>query len=151
MAKAVIIYGSTTGNTELMAGHVAIGMKEAGVDVSVLNVTDADSQVLKDYDIVVLGSSTWNEGLQEDFEPFYMEMEDISLNGKPAAAFGPGDSSFGDTFCEAVTMLEDRLRECGARIVTSSLRVDGDVEAAEGETREWGKQVASAAVRAGTL
>lgn len=145
MARAIIVYGSTTGNTELMAGHVAIGMKEAGADVTIKDVRDANIDELTGYDIVVLGSSTWNGGeLQEDFIDFYDDLEELPLEGTKAAAFGPGDSNH-ESFCAAVDMLEQRLRERGATLVAPSMKVDGDVEAVESETREWGKQVASRA------
>ena len=143
MPRAIIVYGSTTGSTEMLAGYVAKGMNEAGVDVTVLNVTDVDAEELLDYDIIFLGSSTWGEGeLQEDFIGFYEDMEGMSLKGKKAAAFGPGDSSY-DMFCEAVNLLEDRLHACGAKIVTPGLKIDGDVIAAEKAAEAWGKQVAA--------
>ncbi len=62
MADAVIVYGSTTGNTEQLAGYIADGMKEAGASVTVRNVTDMDADGLLKYDILVLGSSTWGDG-----------------------------------------------------------------------------------------
>ena len=143
MADAVIVYGSTTGNTEQLAGYIADGMKEAGASVTVRNVTDMDADGLLKYDILVLGSSTWGEGeLQDDFISFYDEMEGVSLDGKKAAAFGPGDSSY-DMFCEAVNLIENRLKECGADVMTPSLKVDGDVEAAEDQARQWGKHLAA--------
>ena len=142
MAKAVIIYGTTTGNTETLAGFVADGLEAAGMDVRVKNVADASPNDLLGYDVIVLGSSTWGNGeLQEDFIDFYDKMKDGFLSGKKAAAFGPGDSSY-DNFCIAVDMLESKLKECGAEIVVNSLKVDGDVEEAESQTQEWGKQVA---------
>ena len=145
MAKAIIAYGSTTGQTELMAGCIALGMKEAGADVTISSATDIDATALLGYDIVVLGSSTWN-GLQQEFEPLYEELEDVSLAGKNSAAFGSGDSSYGSAFCEAVDMIEQRLTDRGAKIVTPALKVDGPVEAVQERCREWGKRLASAAM-----
>ena len=38
-------------------------------------------------------------------------MANISLKGKKAAVFGPGDKkNHPDTFCKAVDLLEDRLK-----------------------------------------
>lgn len=143
MPRAIIVYGSTTGNTELLAGYVAQGMHDVGTDVTVMNVADVDVEELLDYDIVLLGSSTWGEGeLQDDFVGFYDDMEGLSLQGKKAAAFGPGDSSY-DMFCEAVNLLEDRLRQCGAKIVSQPLKIDGDVVAAEDAVKTWARQAAT--------
>lgn len=146
MPRAIIAYGSTTGNTELLAGYIAQGLREAKMDVTVLNVTEVDAGELLDYDFIFLGSSTWGEGdLQDDMIGFYDDLEGLSLREKKAAAFGPGDSSY-DMFCEAVNLLEDRLRECGAKIISQPLKVDGDVAAAEDAARQWGRQAATARV-----
>lgn len=142
MPKALVVYGSTTGNTEMLASYIADTMKEQGVDVRIGDVGDTDVEDLLNYDFILLGSSTWGEGaLQDDFQGFYDDMQGMSLRGKRAAAFGPGDSSYGH-FCEAVDLLEKKLRACGAEIIAPSLKIDGDVMASEDEAKEWAKQVA---------
>jgi len=144
MQRAIIIYGSTTGNTELLAGYIADGIKEAGMDVTIRDVVDVSVEDMQGYDVIFLGSSTWGEGdLQDDFVPFYEAMDGISLSGKKGAAFGPGDASY-DLFCEAVNLLEDRLRECDAAIIAPGLKIDGDVVAAEKAAAEWGRQAVTA-------
>ena len=144
MLKAIIVYGSTTGNTELLASYIGQGINKAGVNVTVRDVTDVDAEELVNYDIILLGSSTWGEGeLQDDFLAFYNDMDQITLRGKKAAAFGPGDSSY-ELFCEAVNLIEAQLRDCGATIIADGLKIDGDVINAEKEAIEWGKRVASA-------
>ena len=142
MAKALIVYGSTTGNTEMLASHIADTMKAEGVDVRIGNVADTDVEDLHRYDIILLGCSTWGDGeLQEDFISFYDDMEGLSLRGKRGAAFGVGESTY-EHFCEAVDMLEKRLKACGAEIIAQGLKIDGDVIAAEPEAEEWAKQIA---------
>jgi flavodoxin I len=125
---------------------VAAGLKQAGANVTVKNVTDAGVDELADYDAIVFGCSTWGEGeLQDDFIDFYDGMDGVSLEGKKAAVFGPGDSEdYPDTFCEAVDILEDALKNSGALIVTESFKVDGDVEPAFGDAEAWGSKVAEA-------
>lgn len=145
MANAIVVYGSTTGNTETLSGFIADALQDQGVDVTVQNVADTDVDELLEYDIIALGCSTWGEGeLQDDFIPFYDEMEGMSLAGKKGMAFGPGDSSY-DSFCAAVDILENRLRECGANIVVAGLKIDGDINAqAEDSARKWAKKAAMA-------
>jgi flavodoxin I len=141
MEKAIVVYGSTTGNTEQMASWITEML--AGLDyvVAMKNVTDASPGELADYDLILLGSSTWGEGeLQEDFEPFYEQMDDIGLKGKKAAVFGPGDSSY-ELFCKAVDMLEEKLSELEAEVVVEGLKVDGDVGLVKDEIRDWAKEV----------
>lgn len=144
MVKAILIYGSTIGNTEILSKSVEEGLKISDTEVTVKNVETANVEELKDYDVIILGCSTWGAGdLQDDFISFEEEMEKISLNGKKSAVFGPGDSDvYPDTFCDAVDILEKRLRNCGAEIIVDSLKIDGDVEPKCEEAREWGKKIA---------
>ena len=143
MVKAMLIYGSTIGNTEILSKSVEEGLKSSDVEVTVKNVETASTEELKDYDAIILGCSTWGEGeLQDDFISFEEEMSEIKLDGKKAAVFGPGDSeTYPDTFCDAVDILEKRLKNCGAEIVIDSLKIDGDVEPKCEEAKNWGKKI----------
>ena len=146
MAKAILIYGSTTGNTEELSGRVAAGLEQGGADVTVKDVADTGVDELVSYDAVVFGCSTWGDGeLQDDFIDFHADLDGASLDGKKAAVFGPGDSDdYPDTFCDAVGILEDALKKCGADIVAENLKIDGDVEPAFGDAEAWGSKVAGA-------
>lgn len=127
MSKAIVVFGSTTGNCEELAGIIANTAEDKGLDVVLKNVTEASVDELQDYDLILLGSSTWGDGeLQDDFYDFDAEMTNIRLDGKKVAVFGCGDSGM-DDFCGAVTLIESRAKECGATIVTESLRVDGAI------------------------
>ena len=146
MAKTILIYGSTTGNTEALSEHVAAGLKQGGADVTVKDVADTGVDELASYDAIVFGCSTWGDGeLQDDFIDFHADLDGASLDGKKAAVFGPGDSDdYPDTFCDAVGILEDALKKCGADIVAENLKIDGDVEPAFGDAEAWGSKVAGA-------
>lgn len=144
MSKAIVIFGSTMGNTETLAGSVVEGLEEGGKEVTLKNVTETKIKEVADYDLVVMGCSTWGLGeLQDDFISFYDAMSKDSLDGKKAAVFGPGDSGmYPDNFCDAVTIIEEKLEECGAKIVEDCLKVDGDVDDALDETKAWAVSVA---------
>jgi flavodoxin I len=144
MAKAILIYGSTTGNTKELSKGVIEGLKKGGIQATIKNVTEANVNELVDYDLIVLGCSTWGEGeLQDDFVPFYDQMGNVTLTEKKAAVFGPGDKeTYPDTFCTAVDMLEDKLRKCGAEIVAEGFKVDGEVELVVQNAQSWGFKVA---------
>ncbi|MFB3763959.1 MAG: flavodoxin [Methanotrichaceae archaeon] len=146
MAKIVLIYGTTSGNTEDLSEGVVDGLKSGGAEVTVKNVVDASVNELRNYDVIVLGCPTYGNGeLQDDFIDFNAAMSNISLEGKKAAVFGPGDSEiYPDTFCQAVDILEDTLKKCGAKIVVEGLKVDGDVIEAIVDAETWGSEVAGA-------
>ena len=137
MKKVIVVYGSTTGNTEELAGYIGIAVKETSIcDVVIKNVTETDVSELNDYDLILLGSSTWGDGeLQEDFIDLYEEMKGLDLKGKKAAAFGTGDSSW-EQFCAAVDILEDQLKKCGAE-VSKGFKVDGEVAAVKNDAVKW--------------
>jgi len=139
MKTALIIYGSTTGNTEYVAETLADYLKGYDWEVTLSNVADAGVDELEtNYSLYLLGCSTWGEEeieLQDDFNDFYDNMTgDLRLSGKLFAIFGCGDSSY-EHFCGAVDSIEDRVVDLGATIAGDSLKIDGDPEPAD--INEW--------------
>lgn len=55
MKKAIVLYWSRTGNTEKVAHSIEEGLKEAGVNVSLLKIDEAGEIDYFDYDLVCLG------------------------------------------------------------------------------------------------
>lgn len=146
MPKALIIYGSTTGNTETVATRIEDVMSQKGVSVTLKNVTDAKVEELGNgYDVTLLGASTWGEDeieFQEDFVPFFEELDNAKIKDKKIALFGCGDSSY-EYFCGAVDELESKMDELEANVVNISLRIDGDPEDVDSEVVEWAEEVAA--------
>lgn len=132
MKKVVIVYGSSTGNTETVAQRIADNMSH---DVEIYDVSSVDVEVIKEADLVLFGSSTWGSGeLQDDFEDFIDELTPNLLNGKDVAVFGCGDeASYPDEFCAATDIIRDKAMEAGANIVAENLRIDDDPDDHEDE------------------
>ena len=143
MSKSLIVYGSTTGNTETAAEYVAETFEDHEIDVKLRNVTDVSLDDLGNgYDIVLFGCSTWGEEeieLQDDFIPLYRTLEDADLKGKKVSVFGCGDSSY-TYFCGAVDAIEEKLEKMGAVVIGDSLKIDGDPE--RDEITQWAKAIA---------
>lgn len=141
MEKAIVVYGSSTGNTEILAGALTEELKSR-FDVTARNVLDITPQDILDYDLIVLGSSTWEEGeLQDDFRDFYDDMDQLDLSGKKVAVFGPGDSSW-EEFCRAVDLLEEKSQELKANLVSPGFKWDGDIdEKAITEIKKWASKL----------
>lgn len=114
--KTGIFFGSSTGHTQNDALKIAHAL---GVEIAdVHNVDNTAPDRVADYDLLVLGTSTWGDGaLQDDWYDFLAGLQAIDLTGKKIALFGTGDSSMGDTFCNAVGTLYDKLQGCGAAFV----------------------------------
>lgn len=124
--KTLILYGSTTGNTEQLAATLKDYLSDEGVKAELKEVVEVNSELIKEYELLLLGSSTWGEGdLQEDFEDFYDDMGNYSFQGKQFAVFGPGDEDgYPDTFCAAVDLLEEKLSGLGATKIIDGLKID---------------------------
>lgn len=116
MKKTGIFYGSTTGTTEDVANKIAGKLGVEATDV--YNVAETAPDKVGDYDLLLLGSSTWGDGeLQDDWYDFLDGLQVLDLKGKEIAVFGCGDESMTDTFCNAVGIIYDRLQETGAKFI----------------------------------
>jgi len=55
--KVILVFGSTTGNTEMLYEHVAAGLERGMASVTVKNVAETSVDELTGYDAVVFGCS----------------------------------------------------------------------------------------------
>ena len=119
MGKTAIIYGSTTGTTEDIAGRIASKLNIAQGDIYEISKVTADT--VAGYDTLLLGSSTWGSGdLQDDWYDGIETLKGAELAGKKIALFGCGDSSsYSDTFCSALGTIYNDLKDSGATFVGS--------------------------------
>lgn len=144
MAKVLIVFGSTTGNTETAAGWIAETLRKQGLETELRNAADVVVEgMAQGFDLVLLGSSTWGDDeveLQDDFIPVFEALETAGLGGCKAAAFGCGDSSY-THFCGAVDAIEEKLFSLGALVVAGALKIDGDPE--RGDVTAWAEEVAA--------
>ncbi len=142
MAKALIVFGSTTGNTEGVADDIGKILNKNGIPTQIKNAAEVSPAGLADgYDAVIMGCSTWGEEdieLQDDFVEIYENLDKVGLAGKKVAVFGCGDSSY-THFCGAVDVIEQKAEALGAKIIVGSLKIDGDPEASEVEA--WAAEV----------
>lgn len=147
MSKVLIVYGSTTGNTEALAEIIGRGISDAGHEAKVVNAADVAAPGLCDgWDMVLFGCSAWGDDeviLQDDFQSLYDEFDQINAKGKKTAAFATGDTNF-TLFCGSVDVIQDRLEELGAEIVAEGLKIDGQAQSDQPEVQNWIKKVVSA-------
>ena len=119
MAKIGIFYGSTTGNTEMVAQEIQKLLGEDLVDLH--DVESADKEQINDYELLLFGIPTWDIGeLQEDWEDWIDNLNDpdVKLEGKKVAVFGVGDQEgYPDTFGDALKAVYDKLKARNAIIV----------------------------------
>ncbi|MDR1116383.1 MAG: flavodoxin FldA [Tannerella sp.] len=114
MDKTAIIFGSTTGMTEDVAGKIAAQLSISKEHIyEVANITP---EIISRYDALLLGSSTWGSGeLQDDWYDGVEVLKKSNLNGKTVSFFGTGDSySYSDTFCDAMGLIYKEIEASGA-------------------------------------
>ncbi len=122
MKKTVIIFGTSTGTCEDLAGRIGAKL---GVD-NVINVTDLNDGVIADNDNLILGTSTWGAGeLQDDWYDGIKVIQGADLSGKTVALFGCGDSeSYPDTFVGGMAELYNAAKAAGANVI-GAVSTDG--------------------------
>ena len=127
MSKVLIVFGSSTGNTEGIAQKLEEIIAAAGHDVTLKNAADVDADGLAEgYDAVLLGCSAWGDDeleLQDDFIPLYENMEAMGLSGVKLSAFASGDSSY-THFCGAVDAIEAKKNGIPVAWVSSNFPVE---------------------------
>ncbi len=148
MTKALIAFGSTTGNTAEVAQWIADHLGKAGIEATAKDCAgESASELCAGYDLIVLGCPTYGDDpieVQEDFEPILDSLEKTGIGGKKVAVFGCGDSSY-THFCGAVDVIEERVRSCSGTLIVGSLKVDTPYDGYRKEVEEWSGKVAAAA------
>ena len=134
MCKTLIVYGSTTGNTESVSDDIAKILEKNGHNVEIQSAADVSvAGMTEGYDVVFLGCSTWGDDeieLQDDFIPVFDDLDKAGLDGKKVAVFGCGDSDY-EYFCGAVDVIEEKSEKLGAVILGDSLKIDGTPDTSE--------------------
>lgn len=89
MKKVLIAHVSRTGNTKLVAEHLAEGIRMAGCEVVVKKLSEIEKpEDLNGFDGYLLGSPTYHLDMMQPMKTFLFLMEKSDLAGKLAGAFG---------------------------------------------------------------
>ncbi|MBU3005114.1 flavodoxin FldB [Paraglaciecola arctica] len=111
--KIGLFYGSTTCYTEMAAEKIQTQLHHLTgyACVELFNIKDTTLSKTEQFDILILGISTWDFGeLQEDWEATWQDIKTLNLAGKTVAIFGLGDQlGYAEWFQDAVGMLHDEL------------------------------------------
>jgi flavodoxin I len=141
MMKILVLFGTLTGNTEIVANQIYTALKTINTNVTLKNVIQTKAQDLEEADFIIAGASTWDDGMiQVDFGTFLEEIanEQPELKNKKIAIFALGDSGY-PQFCTAADVLEEQFAKYGLQPVTETLKLDGFPDEAENsqKTIDW--------------
>lgn len=135
-----ILYGTETGNTQMLAEDLAADLVSEH-DVTVRNMSETElSSLAADKFLVMICSTYGDGGLPASAQPFAASLRDRrpNLSGLRFAIFGLGDSQYADTFGAGSRHLEDILHELGARKIGEREVHDvSGLEPLEEHARRW--------------
>ncbi|OOF26778.1 MULTISPECIES: flavodoxin FldB [Salinivibrio] len=112
-----LFYGSTTCYTEMAAEKIRDFIGDDLVELH--NVKETPLAKMAEYDLLLLGISTWDFGeLQEDWEAVWQDIDSLQLQGKVIALFGLGDQEgYAEWYLDAMGMLHQQLQGSGAQFI----------------------------------
>ncbi|WP_166837323.1 flavodoxin FldB [Rheinheimera pleomorphica] len=107
--KIGLFYGSTTCYTEMVAEKIQALIGADTVELN--NIKHVALSKMADYDMLILGLSTWDFGeIQEDWEAHWDDIASVDLSGKIIAIYGMGDQiGYTEWFIDAVGMLHEAI------------------------------------------
>ncbi|MAU81546.1 flavodoxin domain-containing protein [Gordonia sp. Z-3] len=124
--SVVILYGTETGNCELVADAIA-DVLAAEHDPSIYDMSEFAVEDLDPADFLIAVCSTYGEGeLPTGAEPFADELDEVNpdLTGLRFALFGLGDTVYGETFNRGGEIIAGMLVSRGATQVGEHARHD---------------------------
>lgn len=126
MIQVLILYASSTGNTEEIADLIEKYLDPTVCETTMENIEmgDMDPQRLLQYDGILFGTYTYDDGdLPFETDIFCDTLRTVDLTGKVVGVFGSGDTAY-DEFCAAVDLMKAEFKQQNARVIQHSVKVD---------------------------
>ncbi len=103
-----IFYGSTSGATKTVAEKI---QKAFGEKAELHDIKEATIDMIQGYTNLIFGTSAWGIGdMQDDWEDFIDELNEVDFKGKSVALFGTGDQDeYPESFVDGLGTLYCRL------------------------------------------
>ncbi|MDP4008677.1 MAG: flavodoxin domain-containing protein [Candidatus Peregrinibacteria bacterium] len=131
MASVSIIYGSTGGNTEMVAEAVQCALEDGGCKVGLMRVERYSIEELfsaiENSDLFIIAAPTYGHGeMQEDLKPFLHELKSYDLKGKKCAVIGLGEAKYDAHYhIAAVPIIEEIIKDANGEFIFRPLRISG--------------------------
>jgi len=143
MTKITVLYGTETGNSELLAMDICKLGEQSGLECVNFGMDEVDNSDFSEIENLLIVCSTWGDGEQPDnaidLWDYVEELGDDELQNMKFSVLALGDTAF-DLFCEAGKEWDRILEEKGATRIYE--RVDCDVDY-EDDAEEWIENVIS--------
>ena len=107
--KAVIIYTSVTGNTEMLAKMIHSNLSRLFEHVEIFEIKEFSMGKMEEYSVIVIGTYTWGNGaIPKEMLELYTAIEQLDTKHITTGVFGTGDT-FYPHYCGAVDKFRDML------------------------------------------
>jgi uncharacterized iron-regulated membrane protein/flavodoxin len=135
--SVLVLYGTVTGNAELLANKLAATLSRSGITARVRDMAHAQPEVLTETDCVLVVISTYGDGEPpDDAAPFWeatVRGNSFDLSRVKFSVLALGNTTY-DHFCQCGQELDAALERHGARRFYP--RVDCDVDY-DGPAERW--------------
>ncbi|MBL4694626.1 flavodoxin family protein [Candidatus Gracilibacteria bacterium] len=141
MSKVHIVYGSCSGNTQMVCEKIAETLA-AKHEVKLFKAMATEPEDLKGFDVLIMAAPTYGHGEMEMYmERLMIKMKDFDLKGAKCAIIALGDPKYEEDYhLETAKMLKDWLKAKGAEILGMPLRVSkSPVPHLDGYIKMWGE------------
>ena len=147
--KIIVLYGTESGNSEIIAEDLGDRLRELHDDVEVVDLQDLDPSALSPEAFYLIVCSTHGEGdLPYTAIPFAeaFDAAEPELSGVRYAVFGLGDSFYAETYSQGSEHLDRRFAARGAERVGDYGRHDASSYVVPSDAAlEWLEGVLTAA------
>ncbi|NEB00539.1 sulfite reductase flavoprotein subunit alpha [Streptomyces sp. SID13726] len=130
-ATVDVLFGTQTGNSELLAGELVAGARARGLGSTATALDDVTPEKLAAMSHVLVVTSTYGEGeLPDNAGLFWDALQSGTaprLEAVRYAVLGLGDRGY-DDFCQAAKLIDTRLEQLGATRLHERLDCDVDFE-----------------------
>ena len=144
----LVLVGTQTGNSEIVADAVAERLGALGFAVHLLDLAEAFPEMLADYRQALFVTCTWSEGTDPDNAVDFMAaFADLApdLGHLTAGVIGLGDRDYDPVYQTAALRLAGRLAAFGARLPLPLHEIDGGPTAAQIDAAaDWAARWAAA-------
>ena len=124
----LVLVGTQTGNSEVVADAVAERLADLGFAVHLLDMAEAWPEALAEHPQMIAVTCTWSEGTFPDNAVDFVEsLEAVrpDLSGVRFGVCGLGDRDYDPYYQTAALRLADLLRQCGAAEAAPLHDIDG--------------------------
>ena len=143
MASIIIIFGSTSGNTELVCHAVSEVLTAKGHQVTIQRAEHSEPKDITPHDLAILAASTYGHGiLQDHMIPFMKKFRQHNWKGQDFAVIGLGDDKYdADYNIESAHIIEKDIYESSGHAIHQSLRINKSPIGQMNKVKDWTKEL----------